>query len=64
MPNPSNLAGVAANLYYCLNQIEDGLDDLEMFLLNYDEHYLHVGQELFRIARGLKREAAIGVETH
>jgi molecular chaperone DnaJ len=58
MPNPANFAGVAANLYYCLNQISDGLDDLEMFPLNYDDHYLHTGQELFRIARGLRREAA------
>jgi molecular chaperone DnaJ len=58
MPNPANLAGVAANLYYCLNQISDGLDDLEMFPLGYDDHYLHTGQELFRIAKGLRREAA------
>jgi molecular chaperone DnaJ len=61
MPNPSNLAGVAANLYYCLNQISDGLDDLEMFPLSYDDHYLHTGQELFRIARGLRREAAASI---
>jgi molecular chaperone DnaJ len=61
MPNPANLAGVAANLYYCLNQISDGLDDLEMFPLSYDDHYLHTGQELFRIAKGLRREAAASV---
>jgi molecular chaperone DnaJ len=61
MPNPSNLAGVAANLYYCLNQISDGLDDLEMFPLSYDDHYLHTGQELFRIAKGLRREAAASI---
>jgi molecular chaperone DnaJ len=61
MPNPANFAGVAAYLYYCINHIGDGLDDLDFFLLNYDEHYLHVGQELFRIARGLQRDAAMGV---
>uniref|UniRef100_B8HVU2 Heat shock protein DnaJ domain protein n=1 Tax=Cyanothece sp. (strain PCC 7425 / ATCC 29141) TaxID=395961 RepID=B8HVU2_CYAP4 len=57
MPNPKNLAGAAASLYYCLNQIGDGLEELETFTLNYDDRYLHTGQELFRIARGLQREA-------
>lgn len=57
MPNPSNVAGVAAHLYYCLNQVGDGIDELERFISSYDEHYLHTGQELFRIAARLKREA-------
>ncbi|MFM7424452.1 MAG: J domain-containing protein [Elainella sp.] len=57
MPNPSNVASVAAHLYYCLNQVSDGIDELERFTTCYDEHYLHRGQELFRIAGGLRREA-------
>lgn len=57
MPNPSSVAGVAAHLYYCLSQISDGIDELERFVGCYDEHYLHTGQELFRIAAGLRREA-------
>ncbi|MDX2216174.1 MAG: DnaJ domain-containing protein [Oculatellaceae cyanobacterium bins.114] len=57
IPNPSNVAGVAAHLYYCLNQVGDGIDELERFTSSYDEHYLHTGQELFRIAKGLRREA-------
>lgn len=57
MPNPPNLAGVAAQFYYCLNHVSDGIEDLEMFTLNYDDHYLHTGQELFRIAGRLRREA-------
>ena len=56
-PNPSRLAKVAANLYYCLNQIEDGIKELEYFAFNYDEHYIHTGQEIFRIAEGLRDEA-------
>lgn len=56
-PNPATLAGLAASLYYCLNQIGDGLNELEWFSLNYDEHYLHAGQEMFRIAEGLRIEA-------
>ncbi len=57
MPNPTNVAGTAANLYYCLNQVGDGLDELERYTYNYDEHYLHAGQEMFRIANRLRREA-------
>jgi molecular chaperone DnaJ len=56
-PNPGNVAGVAASLYYCLNQLGDGIEELALFTLNYDDHYLHTGQELFRIATGLHYEA-------
>jgi molecular chaperone DnaJ len=61
LPNPPSVAGVAASLYYCLNQISDGIEQLEFYTLNYDEHYLHTGQELFRIAKGLRREAQVGI---
>jgi molecular chaperone DnaJ len=61
MPNPANVAGVAAHLYYCLNQVGDGIDELERFISSYDEHYLHTGQELFRIAKGLRREAQAAI---
>lgn len=57
IPNPPSVAGVAAHLYYCLNQVGDGLEQLEFFTHNYDDSYLHTGQELFRIAAGLRREA-------
>ena len=56
-PNPPAVAGAAASLYYCLNQLGDGIEELNFFTLNYDDHYLHVGQELFRIATGLHYEA-------
>jgi molecular chaperone DnaJ len=62
IPNPSPVAGVAANLYYCLNQVADGIDELEYFTLNYDDNYLHTGQEMFRIAAGLRREAQAAVK--
>lgn len=61
MPNPSRVAGVAAHLYYCLNQVSDGVDELERFISSYDDHYLHTGQELFRIAAGLRRDAQAAV---
>ncbi|MGC9505197.1 J domain-containing protein [Baaleninema sp.] len=56
-PNPSSLAGVAADIYHCLNQVHDGLEELEYFTLNYDDRHLHVGRELFRMARGLQEDA-------
>ena len=61
-PNPPSLAGAASNLYYCLDQVGDGIDELERFVSCYDEHYLHTGQELFRIAHTLKQEAQAGVQ--
>ncbi|HEY9630881.1 MAG TPA: DnaJ domain-containing protein [Coleofasciculaceae cyanobacterium] len=61
IPNPPAVAGVAAHLYYCLNQVSDGIDELERFVSSYDEHYLHTGQELFRIASGLRREAQAAI---
>lgn len=62
MPNPSHVAGVAANLYYCLNQLEDGIEEIERFTYSYDDSYLHTGQELFRISNQLRREAKAGIK--
>lgn len=56
-PNPSKFAKVAASLYYCLDRIGDGLDELDLFTLNYDDRSLHTGKELFTIARQLRQEA-------
>ncbi|HAA27782.1 MAG TPA: molecular chaperone DnaJ [Cyanobacteria bacterium UBA8553] len=61
-PNPSTVAGAAASLYYCLNQLGDGIEELKLFTLNYDDHYLHTGQELFRIANRLRYEAQDAVK--
>jgi len=60
-PNPRNLAGVAADVYYCLDRLSDGLEELEYFTLNYDDRHLHMGQELFRIAIGLRASAFQGI---
>ena len=57
MPNPPGVASGAANLYYCLNQLEDGIEEIERFTYTYDDSYLHTGQELFRISAGLRKDA-------
>ncbi|MCM0589247.1 MAG: DnaJ domain-containing protein [Gloeotrichia echinulata IR180] len=61
LPNPPSLARAAAHLYYSLNQVADGLEELAYFPLSYDERYLHTGQELFRIATRLHCEAQASV---
>ncbi|MFN6530161.1 J domain-containing protein [Nostoc sp. ChiSLP03a] len=61
LPNPPSLARTAAHLYYSLDQVADGLDELGYFPLNYDERYLHTGHELFRIASRLHCEAQASV---
>ncbi|MEM1308616.1 MAG: DnaJ domain-containing protein [Cyanobacteria bacterium P01_D01_bin.71] len=55
--NPPSTAGIAANLYYCLNQLEDGIEEMERYTYCYEESYLHTGQELFRISTKLRKEA-------
>ena len=57
-----SVAGAAVHLYYCLNHLADGLDELDYFPLNYDDRYLHVGQELFRIAASLHCEVQVSLE--
>jgi molecular chaperone DnaJ len=57
MPNPANVAGVAAHLYYCLNHLEDGLQEFERFAQCYDDGYLTAGKEMFRMSTNLRREA-------
>ncbi|ABA22122.1 Heat shock protein DnaJ-like protein [Trichormus variabilis ATCC 29413] len=63
-PNPPSMARAAAHLYYSLNQVADGLEELAYFPLNYDDRYLHTGQELFRIATRLHYEAQASVSSH
>ncbi len=62
MPNPAAVASAAVNMYYCLNQLEDALEEIERFTYTYDDSYLHTGQELFRIAIRLRREAKAEVK--
>jgi molecular chaperone DnaJ len=60
-PNPAKVATTAANLYYCLERIGDGLDEFDWFILNYDDRHLHSGTEMFRIADRLRGEVRASV---
>jgi molecular chaperone DnaJ len=57
LPNPSNLASIAASVYYCLDRLSDAIEELNRYTTCYNDEYLHAGQELFRIAAGLQKEA-------
>ncbi len=57
LPNPSNLAGIASSIYYCLGRLGDAIEELNRYTTCYNDEYLHSGQELFRIAAGLQKEA-------
>lgn len=57
MANPAATAAIAADLYHCLGQLDDGVEEMERFTLSYEESYLHTGEELFRIARQLRQQA-------
>jgi molecular chaperone DnaJ len=57
MANPASTAGIAADLYHCLGQLEDGLEEMERFTYSYETSYLHTGQELFRMARQQRQDA-------
>ena len=61
-PNPPQVAGVAANIYYCINHIGDGIKELKWFTMNYNDQYLHTGQEIFRIAGKLHCQAQEKIE--
>lgn len=58
-PNPAEAAKIAVTLYYCLNHLDDALEELEQFTSSYDEHYLNTGKELFRLAKQLLQEAKL-----
>ncbi len=57
MPNPASAAGPASKIYYAINHISDGLDELELFTTCYEESYIHSGKELFRRAKQFRKEA-------
>ncbi len=63
MPNPTSAAGVATYLYHCLNQVGDGIEELNYFTLNFDDRHLHTGQELWRIADEMRGYAFDAVKT-
>jgi molecular chaperone DnaJ len=57
IPNPAPVAAIAADLYYCIDRLTDGIKELNFYTMNYDDRYLHTGQEMFKIASEFQKEA-------
>ncbi len=57
MPNPPMAAGPASKLYYAINHLGDGIDELERFTTSYEESYIHSGKEMFRRTKQFRKEA-------
>jgi molecular chaperone DnaJ len=55
-PNPASAAALAANLFYCMNQVDDALSELERYAAGYNDECLRDGREMIRIAKRLRRE--------
>jgi molecular chaperone DnaJ len=62
-PNPANLAGIAANLYHCLNRLSDAIEELTRYTTCYNDEYLSSGQELLKIAADLQKDAKRQLKT-
>lgn len=57
LPNPIATASIAEYLYHCLNQLGDSIEELRYFSCNFDDHHLHTGKELWRIAEEMYERA-------
>ena len=53
IPSPSIIKGFSLDLYHCLSQVEDGLNELERYTMGYVDNYLHDGKSM--IAEAKKR---------
>ena len=50
-PIPKVAQGLGLNLYQCLSQVEDGLNELERYTMGYVDNYLNDGREMLREAK-------------
>jgi molecular chaperone DnaJ len=57
LSSPTPLAALATELYYCIGQIGDAIKEFNYYLSSYDDRYLHSGQEMFKIAANLQKNA-------
>tara|TARA_Y100001968_G_C19165190_1_gene622864 strand:- start:57 stop:719 length:663 start_codon:yes stop_codon:yes gene_type:complete len=48
--SPSIVKKFSLDLYYCLSQVEDGLNELEIYTMGYVDNYLHDGKAMIKEA--------------
>ena len=51
IPSPSIIKSFSLDLYHCLSQVEDGLNELERYTMGYVDNYLHDGKSMIAEAR-------------
>ena len=49
--SPSLLRNFSLDLYHCLSQVEDGLNELERYTFGYVDNYLHDGKSMIAEAK-------------
>ena len=49
--SPTVIKDFSLDLYYCLSQVEDGLNELERYTMGYVDNYLHDGKSMIREAK-------------
>jgi len=49
--SPSLIKDFSLDLYHCLSQVEDGLNELERYTIGYVDNYLHDGQSMISEAK-------------
>ncbi len=51
LPTPNTAQSFGLNLYHCLSQVEDSINELERYTMGYVDNYLHDGREMLREAK-------------
>ena len=51
MASPSLVKDFSLDLYHCLSQVEDGLNELERYTMGYVDNYLHDGKSMISEAK-------------
>jgi len=51
LSSPSIIRDFSLDLYHCLSQVEDGLNELERYTMGYVDNYLHDGKSMIAEAK-------------
>ena len=49
--SPSIIRNFSLDLYHCLSQVEDGINELERYTMGYVDNYLHDGKSMIALAK-------------
>ena len=49
--SPSIIRDFSLDLYHCLSQVEDGINELDRYTMGYVDNYLHDGKSMISLAR-------------